>query len=402
MDIDALEARYRFSRQELIELGKIKADQAMWGIRLPDIDTERIDHATEPQRAGLAMRQIRERYEAERQRPTPYGDFTPPVLTYRKPRQTFTAPPTFMGRCPCPTDGRQTRCCNLRTLDAVQQCGFSCSYCAIQTFYGRDEVKIVGNLKERLETIELDPGVWHIGTGQSSDSLLWGNDWGTLDALKTLARRYPDVVIELKTKSARTDWCEDPSWPKNLVATWSLQAPVIAEKEELLTASTEARLRAARKAADHHIPIGFHIHPMVWFEGWDKAYPELVRAIASAFRPEELVMLSMGTLTFTRSVLKAMRAQGRPTRILDMDLVPFAGKYSYPFATKQALFRAAYDAFPASWKTGEATNPFFYLCFEDPALWQPVFGYAYPTNEAFEDTMHRHYLATIERFRGGA
>ena len=46
----------------------------------------------------------------------------------------FKSPERIMGKCPCPRDGEQTRCCNLKTLDAVQQCAFACAYCSIQSF----------------------------------------------------------------------------------------------------------------------------------------------------------------------------------------------------------------------------------------------------------------------------
>ena len=400
--LEELLSRYHFSRQETLLLEKMERDRNMWdmGSVALLVDYDKVDRASSGQRSKLAFQMVSKAMDAERRKPTDYRDFDPPDLHRAKPRGILTAPETFMGRCPCPTDGEQTRCFNLKTLDAVEQCPFGCSYCAVQTFYGSGEIKVVGNLKERLSTIELPADVWHIGTGQSSDSLLWGNDYGTLDALKVLANRYPRCVIELKTKSARTDWISD-DWPKNMVATWSLNAPLITEKEELLTAPIESRLHAARMAADHHIPIGFHLHPMVWFEGWQEAYRNLVGSLTSLFKPQEIMMVSMGTLTFTKSVLKALRAQGRPSRILDMELVPFAGKFSYPYETKLKLFQNAYQAFPDSWKEKKDTNPFFYLCFEDPKLWKPVMGYEYPSNEMFEMSMKKQYLATVDRFTNG-
>lgn len=140
----------------------------------------------------------------------------------------------------------ETRCCNLKTLDAVQGCAFGCSYCAVQSFYHQGEIRFVDNLAQRLSDIDLSEDIWHIGTGQSSDSLLWGNDYGTLDALKILARRYPEKIIELKTKSARTDWISE-DWPRNIIATWSLNAEVIQRKEEHLTATIPSASRRREK-----------------------------------------------------------------------------------------------------------------------------------------------------------
>ena len=211
-----------------------------------------------------------------------------------------------------------------------------------QSFYNKGRIQVVGNLQERLEEMTLEEDTWHIGTGQSSDSLLWGNDFGTLDALATLARRYPSTIIELKTKSHRTDWIA-MGLPSNIVATWSLNAPTIIEKEEHLSATLEQRIAAARKAADKGIPVGFHLHPMVWFKGWQDEYRSVIEQVTTTFKPEELVMFSLGTLTFTKAVLRTLRSQGRESRILDMELTGAAGKYSYPLATKQEMFSHAYS-----------------------------------------------------------
>ncbi|MFA6774643.1 MAG: spore photoproduct lyase family protein [Sphaerochaetaceae bacterium] len=391
--IEKLEQTYHFTYQEKRQLREAEDDLAMWGKGhiIQFIDEDAVSRESRGKQAKMIVEQVREGMLAERRAPTDYEDFHPRITLRPKIREAFASDAAIWGRCPCPTDGLETRCCNLKTLDAVQGCAFGCSYCAVQSFYHQGEIRFVDNLAQRLSDIDLSEDIWHIGTGQSSDSLLWGNDYGTLDALKILARRYPEKIIELKTKSARTDWISE-DWPRNIIATWSLNAEVIQRKEEHLTATIPSRLKAARKAADKHILVGFHLHPMVWFKGYEEAYRELIRSIVGMFAPEEVILVSMGTLTFTKSVLKTLRGGRIPSRILDMDLVPFAGKFSYPWETKRKLFQNAYDAFPASWKNG---RPFFYLCFEDPSLWEPTFGYGYPTNQAFETEMRESYLKTL-------
>jgi spore photoproduct lyase len=388
---------YRFSYQEQRQILEIDADLLQWqkGPLSAWIDEQVAERCHGKERAKALLRDLVRKVDAERTAPTDYADFFPPLRLPDKYRSTIISSDKLMGRCPCPVEGEKTRCCNLKTLDAVQQCAFGCSYCSIQSFYNSHEIRIVENLGKRLEQLELDDDTWHLGTGQSSDSLLWGNDFGTLDALKTLANRYPDTIIELKTKSRRTDWT-DMDLPKNIVATWSLNAPTVIEKEEHLTASLEDRIKAARKAADHGIPIGFHLHPMFWFKGWEEEYRHVVHLVMDTFDPGELVMVSFGTLTFTKAVLRTLRETHRESRILDMKLTPAAGKFSYPLETKRTMFSHAYSLFSDEWKQD---GPFFYLCMEDPSLWKPVFGYEYADDKQFEAAMKAAYQRTIARFR---
>ena len=325
-----------------------------------------------------------------RRNPTDYSTFNPKYdFNERKPNVVadFKAPDRIMGSCPCPKDGELTRCCNLKTLDAVQQCGFACAYCSIQSFYSHNEIKVVSDLDSYLENLKLEEDAWHIGTGQSSDSLLLGDDYGTLSALARFARRNPKTIIELKTKSARTDWLSQ-DLPRNIVATWSVNAPTIVEKEEHLTATLEARIEAALKNTEKGRLVGFHIHPMVYFKGWEDEYAALVKLLCDRIDPSNVMMVGIGALTFTKQNLKALRESGRPTRVTQMELTPAAGKFSYPLETKREMFSFVYSQFPREWKD----NAFFYLCMEDPLLWMPCLGREYPSNAAFEADMKANYL----------
>ncbi len=297
---------------------------------------------------------------------------------------------SIMGRCPVASE--KTRCCNLQTLDAVQQCGFDCSYCSIQSFYHGGQVRFIENLAERLDDIEIDANrFYHIGTGQSSDSLMWGNSFGLLDALCRFARKYPNVVLEMKSKSARIDYFLKNQPPGNMVFTWSLNTPVVINHEEKGTADLERRIASARKLADRGIPVGFHFHPIVWYHGWQEEYLELVATLVATFKPEEVVMVSLGTLTFIKSVIKRIRSRMLESSILQMPMEECAGKFSYPLAIKKDLFHTVYDAFPEAWKK----QVFFYLCMEAIELWEAVLGRSYPTNEDFEQNMVECYLAKL-------
>ena len=370
-------------------------DLALWNIPGMDVFSmwPSMDAEAGKNDVRRAFSDFMERMDAIRHTPVDYSDFNPDYDFREKGAHIntdFLSPDRIMGKCPCPRDGELTRCCNLRTLDAVQQCAFACAYCSIQSFYSSNEIRVLKDLKQHLDTMVLEEGTWHIGTGQSSDSLLLGDDYGTLTALCSFAKKHPDVVVELKTKSARTDWI-GMDIPRNIVSTWSLNAETPASKEEHLAASPKARIEAAAKCAKAGHLVGFHIHPMVFFNGWENEYRDLVMALCDNIDPEKAVMIGIGTLTFTKENLKTLRSSGRPTRVTQMPLAPIAGKYSYDLGTKRKMFSHLYSCFPQDWKD----KVFFYLCMEDPSLWEPCLGRSYPCNADFEADMKRHYLEKV-------
>ncbi|NIO39317.1 MAG: DNA photolyase, partial [Burkholderiales bacterium] len=79
------------------------------------------------------------------------------------------------------------------TLDAIENCGFGCSYCSIQSFYHGNQIYFDPGFAQKLNALKVHHDrVYHIGTGQSSDSLMWGNKHGVLDALAAFARKHPN------------------------------------------------------------------------------------------------------------------------------------------------------------------------------------------------------------------
>lgn len=303
---------------------------------------------------------------------------------------------SIMGECPVASE--KTRCCNLRTLDAVQQCGFECSYCSIQSFYHNNQVTFTEDFPKHLANLELDPAqTYHIGTGQSSDSLMWGNKDGLLDCLSEFAEKNPNVLLEMKTKSSNIDYFLKNKPPKNMIFTWSLNTEVVIGAEEKGTASLTKRLESAQKLADCGIPVGFHFHPMVWYKGWKDDYEAIVEQITNTFTPQQIVMISIGTLTFIKPVLKRIRERMLKSSILQMPTVDSAGKLSYPLNIKTEMFSAVFNAFSKEWKD----EVFFYMCMEDITLWEPVFGRSYATNEDFEADMLKSYLNKVEGIARG-
>jgi spore photoproduct lyase len=390
--------RYRFTQQELRQLGDMVLDLNMWDA--PSIQSIWPSRPT----PGLSPKQTRQQLlgavrahwqglkEGTKSYPAPFTEsgYAPERI------KRVNVERSRLGLGSCPVASPRTRCCNLLTLDAVENCGFDCSYCSIQSFYHGDEVRFDSGFADKLRNLEIDPKrIYHIGTGQSSDSLMWGNQAGILDALLAFAERHPNVILELKSKSKNIAHLLKNSVPPNVICTWSLNTPTLIGNEEHLTASLDERLNAARRLADKGVVVGFHFHPMIHYERWREDYGEIFRRITEGFGPDEVALVSLGTLTYIKPVIKQLRARpGFKSKILQMPMVEADGKLSYPDEIKLAMFRFAYDSL-AAWHD----KVFFYLCMENQRLWQPVFGFDFASNADFEDAMKTSYMKKIDQRR---
>jgi spore photoproduct lyase len=381
LHVKAEELRLSFSQiRNLIE---IAIDLQMWD----EGSLEEFWEETNDKKQTLLH--VKKIYDELKQKPKTYPK-TAPKNEVHKINFATTAKES-LGLGSCPVASPKTRCCNLMTLDAVESCGFDCSYCSIQSFYNQNTITFDTKFKEKLQNLKLDADkIYHIGTGQSSDSLMWGNKNGILEALLEFARQNPNVILEFKTKSDNISYLLENDVPKNILVTWSLNPQTIINNEEKLTASLETRIGSARKLADKGILVGFHFHPIIVYKDYEKEYEAIVKTLLETFTCKEVALVSMGTLTFIKPVLKKLRQRAISSKILQMPLIDASGKLSYPLETKQHMFSMLYNAF-APWHE----KVFFYMCMEDISLWKSVFGYEYEDNDTMEEAMKSAYMTKI-------
>jgi len=381
--IRRLHERFEFSVQQFRQLCEGARDLQMWleqpmHLLLQQELGKLSEKMNGRQMRNQLMSAVSASIQVTRSRIKQYSE-VPLVAPKRNPQRISIAESDRKVLGDCPVYSEKLVCCQLKTIDAVQNCAFGCSYCTIQTFYG-DEVSIDGRLKEKLKSAVFEPEKFHhVGTGQSSDALVWGNKGGILDDLMDFARDNANVLLEFKTKSSNIKYFEEHQVPQNIVCSWSLNTETIVNNEEHFTARLDKRIASARKIADLGIPLAFHFHPIVWYEGWKEEYSELAQRVLATFKPEEVLFVSFGSVTFIKPVIQKLRASGHQSKMLQMEMVPDPhGKLSYPDDVKVEIFQTMVDLFKP-WDK----KVFQYLCMERAYFWDRVWGSHYETNDDF-------------------
>ena len=380
--------QFRFSHQDIKQLIDISRDLTLWD------EGSVIDIFPPYEHKKAILNFIKKEYELLKNKPNSYNEFTPYTVVKEQKFTFKVADKMGFGLGLCPVASEKTRCCNLLTLDAVESCGFDCSYCSIQSFYNQNTITFDSGFADKLNNLNLDANkTYHIGTGQSSDSLMFGNREGVLDTLFSFARENPNMILEFKTKSDNIKYFLEEDVPKNIIVTWSLNTQTIIDNEEHLTASLEKRILSARRLADKGVKVGFHFHPIVEYENYLDEYQSIYKKLLVQFQAKEVVLVSFGTLTFIKPVIKQLRGRDFKTKITQMPHVDASGKTSYPEDTKIDMFKSAYEAFKP-WQVNE-DRVFFYMCMEPHDLWQKCFGYNYATNNDFERDMLSSYTKKL-------
>ncbi len=277
----------------------------------------------------------------------------------------------FFKRCPGATQKKALTCCNYHVLNLGSQCNMNCSYCYLQSYLNSRVTKIFTNIDDALlelkQMADLHPEQpFRVGTGEVIDSL-------SLDFLTLYSRRlidffsqYPRWTLEFKTKSDKIDQFVDVAHGGNTVVSWSINPAYIVNREEHGTARLHERFAAAKRCRDRGFKIAFHIDPMIWHDEWKKNYSELAEQINSEFNPQDVHVISLGTLRFQPEQRHMMRERfGLDSLVTRAEMFPSEGqKLRYDVAIRSEMFQFMIQKM-------KSLNPAWniFLCMETPETW---------------------------------
>ena len=277
----------------------------------------------------------------------------------------------FFKRCPGSSQAKVLNCCNYHVLNLGSQCNMNCSYCYLQSYLNSPIAKIYSNIDQALQELtDMSEKSGHlpfrVGTGEIIDSL-------SLDGLTLFSRKLipffqklPHWTLEFKTKSDQVDQFLDLGPSPNTVVSWSLNCQEVISKEEHRTASLEQRLTAAEKCVKAGFSIAFHLDPLIWHPEWKTNYASLVDQILQRFTPEQVNVISMGTLRFQPEQKHMMKQRfGLSSLVTSAEMFPSEGaKLRYDASLRHEMFRTLYNQFKKhseKWK--------IFLCMETPETW---------------------------------
>ena len=271
---------------------------------------------------------------------------------------------------PCQGGGAEM-CCNYHVAGYAWNCHLDCSYCILQGYLTDPALIIATNIEDYMDEIggmlRASPNrIFRIGTGELADSL-------ALDAITHYTKlivpffaALPNGVLELKTKSIEIANLEGLNHGGHTVVSWSLNSRKIRASEEKRSASIDDRFAAAEQCAKWGYRLGFHFDPLVYYQGWEEDYSEVVRELFNRINPESIAWISLGALRFTPRLGEAMRLSHPESRLPYEEFVPgHHGKLRYFRPIREDIYRKM-----ITWIRKEAPSVFVYLCMESRLVWE--------------------------------
>jgi spore photoproduct lyase len=272
-------------------------------------------------------------------------------------------------------------CCGYKTIDLIEGCVLSCSYCILKYYINADGIKIHNDIPYIISQIEVsieqDEGhVLRFGTGELSDSLALDRKYRLNAPLVEYFGGRKRALLELKSKWASIDHLAPYLNPYTIIS-FSVAPQRSIDREERGTSPLYKRLKAARKAQALGCFVGLHFDPVIIYDGFEKDYEYLIEDIGRFLDPSRIIWISLGLLRFPPKLLDHFIDNERRNLLHGEFIRGEDGKYRYIKGERVKVYRMLYQQLKAI-----EDNLFVYLCMERSDVWEEVTGRRLVNNEA--------------------
>ncbi|WP_019004536.1 spore photoproduct lyase [Cohnella laeviribosi] len=205
-------------------------------------------------------------------------------------------------------------------------CMGHCHYCYLQTTLGaKPYVRVYVNIEEILEAArryieERKPDITRFEAACTSDPVGLEHLTGSLgDAIAFMADQ-PLGRLRFVTKYHHVDPLLGLRHNGHTRIRFSVNAEYVIRHFEPATSRFEERIKAAGRIARAGYPLGFIIAPIIWHDGWQQGYAELLERLAAELPPEAEEHLTFELIQhrFTKTA-KATIEKRYPKTKLEMD-----------------------------------------------------------------------------------
>ncbi|MCX7766932.1 MAG: DNA photolyase, partial [Candidatus Sumerlaeia bacterium] len=280
---------------------------------------------------------------------------------------------SFFKQCP---GTRNYLCCLYNILNVANGCPLDCSYCVLQGYFSSPLLTVFVNTDEMQKELAqvfatYSNRVLRVGTGEFTDSLALEHLTSFSQQLIPFILRWRNVFLELKTKTSNINELEEFRNNPQVICSWSLAPQRVITEEERFTASLSERLRAAQQVQEWGLGLGFHFDPLLYYEGWEDEYYNLVCQLFKHVEQRRIYWISLGSFRFPPHLKEIIERRFPRSRILNPEFITGAdGKIRYFLPLRLQLYRRLFQ-----WLRHFAPDVAIYFCMESPLVWREISGF---------------------------
>ena len=226
----------------------------------------------------------------------------------------------------------------------ILNCLYNCDYCYLQGMYPSANIVVFVNLRDYFEaTIEA------IGNRSNTEQPLYlcisyDTDLLAFERVAPYCRKWiefayghPDVLLEIRTKSALYPAIRDMKPTDRVILAWTFTPDAIADRYEHGAPPLRQRIRAARQAIDDGWQVRLCFDPLLAVAGWDKHYADLVEETFAKIPANGIRDATIGVFRMNTGYLDRIKKQRQDSEILFYPYEREENTVSYPAEQRNAM-----------------------------------------------------------------
>jgi spore photoproduct lyase len=203
-------------------------------------------------------------------------------------------------------------------------CMAHCHYCYLQTTLGaKPYIRVYVNVDEILERAaryieERAPEITRFEAACTSDPIGVEHITGSLKKTIEWMGKQKYGRLRFVTKYAHVDSLLDAEHQGHTRIRFSINAPYVVKHFEPGTSPVHERIEAARKIAQANYPLGFIIAPIMFFDGWEQEYTQLLEELRNQLTVIPDLTFELITHRYTKTAKNVIEKR-YPKSKLEMD-----------------------------------------------------------------------------------
>ncbi|EMF79746.1 hypothetical protein LEP1GSC188_1592 [Leptospira weilii serovar Topaz str. LT2116] len=223
----------------------------------------------------------------------------------------------------------------------VLNCLYNCSYCYLQGMYPSANMVVFVNNEEYIqktqEQLKLSKSLY-LCISYDTDLLALENILGYCKEWILFAGSNPDLIVEIRTKSANFKSIADLKPTSNTILAWTLSPDFVIEEHEPLTPKLSSRLKNIKDALNAGWQVRLCFDPILNVPNWKSVYSEFVRKIFEEIPGEKLRDISLGIFRMNSDYFKNSKKRRPDSYLFYLPMNTHGGIKSYSEVLEKEMF----------------------------------------------------------------
>lgn len=223
-------------------------------------------------------------------------------------------------------------------------CVYNCDYCYLQGMYPSANIVTFVNMADYFEATRLavtersnrhQP--LYVCISYDTDLLAFESIAPYCRAWIEFAQEQPDLLIEIRTKSAAYRSIRDLQATDRVVLAWTLSPQVVTDRYEKSTPPLRQRLQAIQAAIKDGWPVRLCFDPVLAVKDWQGAYGDLIEETFRQIDPSSVRDVTVGVFRMTKSYFERIKKQRQDTDVVYNDYELDDTTVTYSSAQRQEI-----------------------------------------------------------------